>query len=741
MAFRFIHESSTGAFQTLFNRLIEDPEIIDLTDTPGALSVQSIPMDGVDESLTFKNIILVEGVGVSGASAENIAVDAFIKRNSSTAASRSTYYDQAIMRGSSGETSGFDGFYICSVVYTGSPSAHYVEFRVNHDQVFDYVLTGEKAITTTAWHHVMCMYASGEQKMYIMQDMSNTSLSSMVASSLTEVLTGTPLGERGINWGGVLDEVRLWIATGSASSVGRLSSVTAIGSAPEDLSPPLNDFKPSADTLAAWWRFETISAIQLFSGIAGSVIDSTAYNNSGTPSGFEGSDIISSETTIINGLSASGDLKNLLGGTLDHGGLCAVDPSDGTLLLEMGSENLIKDEFNTWTASGTGVIITNENYNIFYGASGVKVNTISADTGIYQTISNSALLFNGNHYTTSFRYRSVSGSTSARVTFTLGTSAVSVTATTYTDNWWPIITKNSLSAYSISASPSSVPNLVVWLDSSDFSTIQQDVTGGVSGWVSKGEIALTATQTDGTKRPKYIANGGVAMNSLPVLRHTITGGAVGAFMSLGNISSTLGAVYAYIVTAKTVDQGTVQWQRGLSTSDGVTGADSTSPNFAILPPLNSTAGGSFGNSISHTATVSTNLSTGNKKILNLGFGRNMYGTSQYFGGDISEIVIYNRALTTFEHQRVQKYLVDKYNGARLNKTTYGTSFTGDSLSCSADPLTCTGRVDIIQLNSSNNAGALFHIDGLQVVEGSHETSFIGPSRTRKSGQLFWPVLD
>jgi len=50
MAFKFIESSSTGFHQTLFNRTIEDPETIDLTsDTPGPLSYQSIPFDGIDD--------------------------------------------------------------------------------------------------------------------------------------------------------------------------------------------------------------------------------------------------------------------------------------------------------------------------------------------------------------------------------------------------------------------------------------------------------------------------------------------------------------------------------------------------------------------------------------------------------------------------------------------------------------------------------------------------------------------
>ena len=438
MAFKFIESSSTGFHQTIFNRTIEDPETIDLTsDTPGALSNQSIPFDGIDDSITFTNYVNVGAIGTSGASATNVAIDAWIKHDTSTGVSRATFFDMVLARDISANTSGYDGDYIVSAILTGGNQ--FIEFRISHDQVEEYVLTSSTQITTTAWHHIYCDFASGSQTMRIFIDRVLDS-----SSTLTEVVTGSPLGERGINFGGRLDEMRMWIATGSASSIGQIGAVSAIGSAPEDLNPPLNDFQPTADTLAAWWRFESVSAVQLFSAIAGSILDSSTNGITGTPSGFTGSDNVSSELTIIDGISASGDLKSLEGGSLDHGALVAIDPTDNTLILEIGSENLIDESFDAWTSSGTGVVITLDSNNIFYGSSGVKINTASNGQGAYQDISNSALLFNNNTYTMSLRYRSVSGSTSARFNFILGDNTATVTGITDTSTWKPIIVRNTL---------------------------------------------------------------------------------------------------------------------------------------------------------------------------------------------------------------------------------------------------------------------------------------------------------
>jgi len=435
MAFLLVKPTSSGDYQTLFNRLIEDPETIDLTsDTPTASSSRSIPFDGLDDTITLSSAFYIGSIGVSGASANNVSFDTWFKYTI-TGNNRTTFFQSTLIRSLSSTTTGFDGIYEGNIILTGGN--HYIEFRYDKDDSTSYVLTSSASVSTSAWHNVFCSYLSGEQRMQIYIDGTLDS-----NSSLTEVLTGTPIGARGISFGGRLDEMRLWIGSAAATAISKLASASSIGVAPENLN--INEMSPSSEYLVGWWRFETVSAFQLFSGIQNSILDSTVYGHHATPSGFQGSDVISSETTIIDGISASGDLKHLLGGTLDHGGLIVLDPNDDTIKLEWGAENLIDEEYNSWSSTGTGVTVTQENNNIFYGSSSIKVNTTSANTGVYQDISNSALLFSNNTYTCSFRYRSISGSTSARTTFTLGNSASSVTAVTNTSNWNPVVIRNTL---------------------------------------------------------------------------------------------------------------------------------------------------------------------------------------------------------------------------------------------------------------------------------------------------------
>ncbi len=433
--FNYLNPISSGSFQSILSRQIENPEVINLLDTPGVLSLKSIPFNGINNSITLDSIIITEDIGTSGTSAANLSFDCWIKPNIS-GNTHNTFFDVSIMRSSCATSSGFDGIYSAHILSAGTSSV--IEFRIDHD--LTYVLSGTSSIVTTAWNHVFCLYASGAKTMNIFL---NGAAYASGTIGTTSVLTASQLGERNIAFGGVIDEMRLWLATGSVSSINRLASLTSIGKAPEDLA--INDFTTSSNVLAGWWRLDSVSAFQLFSAISGSITDSTPNHLDGTPSGFQGSDIISSEQTIIMGLSASGDLLSLQGGSLDHGGFLAIDPSDDTIRFEMGSENLIQNSQNVWTPSGSpNPIIVQDNNNIFYGASGIRINAVSADTGVLQNISNSALLFTGNDYVCSLRYRSISGSTSGRIIFTLGSSAVTLTAVTDTGTWQPVVVKNTL---------------------------------------------------------------------------------------------------------------------------------------------------------------------------------------------------------------------------------------------------------------------------------------------------------
>ena len=212
-------------------------------------------------------------------------------------------------------------------------------------------------------------------------------------------------------------------------------------------------FAPSAEYLAAWWRFETVSAVDLFAGIADTIIDSTDYSHSASPRNFQGSVDFSEEQTIVAGKTVSGlnnstagqlNLADLRGGSYDHGGMTVIHDNQNAINLQSAVDNLVTCASNTWTASGAAGV-SRDDLNIFYGSSAVIVNTTKAGQGATHNIDYGHLLFDKNDYTMSLRLLLTSGSPTAQVTFTLGkfTNKVAVTAMMNRNTWTPVIIRNT----------------------------------------------------------------------------------------------------------------------------------------------------------------------------------------------------------------------------------------------------------------------------------------------------------
>ena len=128
--------------------------------------------------------------------------------------------------------------------------------------------------------------------------------------------------------------------------------------------------------LAAWWRFETLSAVDLFSSIADSVEDTTQYGHSATPINFLGSVDFSEEQTIVAGDTVSGitnaiegqtNFNDLIGGTYDHGGMCVIHDNQNEIRVEDGVENLVTCASNKWGRFGGHKCITRHFKYIFMG--------------------------------------------------------------------------------------------------------------------------------------------------------------------------------------------------------------------------------------------------------------------------------------------------------------------------------------------------------------------------------------
>ena len=527
MAFKYINAAISGEYQRILARLIEDPEALNLSDTPTSDlpnvsqtgenldevvtgSLKAIEMDGTDDFLKLPTAqglgteILLEEIGEQtvkhGATTNNIALESWVKLESSITGidKNSEFFELTIQRNSVSSTTGYDGNYMARTIYAvsgfnsdastpgfnASKSAHFIDFQFATGGSFAYSLSSTCNITLDEWHHIWCEYTvsgadqnprftptpRGWMRMYIdgklnrQQTLETLTNLSLGAEGLPFPATGSAVTygyDRAISFDGKLDEMRLWLNTGTTNSISTLANAGNIGIPPDEFLSPTGsaqvklDFAPSGEYLAAWWRFESISAVDLFASVADSIPDVTRYGHSATPQNFVGTLDFSEEQTIVAGQTVTGlnnsvsgqtDLDSLRGGTYDQGGMCVVQDNQNQIILEQGSDNLVTCASNKWTASG-GAAVNYDVLNIFFGSSAYTINTSAGDQGAVHTIDYSHLLFDKNEYTLSLRLLLTSGCTAARVNFTLGdkAKAVAVTGVMNRNVWVPIVVRNTAS--------------------------------------------------------------------------------------------------------------------------------------------------------------------------------------------------------------------------------------------------------------------------------------------------------
>jgi hypothetical protein len=492
MAFRFVSPAASGSIQYLLSRAIDDPQTIQLDDTPsdaqtglnadGNLtgSKQSIQFDGLDDHLLLPTSaglgteFLLEGIGNQtvkhGSTANNIMFETWVKLSNSNTGVTNQFFEATIQRNSVSSTTGFDGIYSSRLVYASSggggdanflTSGHFIDFQFASGGHMAWSLSSGKSIIPNTWVHIITSYTSGADGntslmgIYVdgVLDRSQTlnELTGLALGGETAALpaTGTPLGLRTIAFGGKLDEMRMWLNSGTPASINPLAAVSSLGLSPENMnSDVIAQFSPSAEYLAAWWRFETISAVEIFAALADSVEDSTNWGHSATPKNFVGSTDFSEDQSIVYGVSASGDLMSMAGGSIDHGGMIVFDNTDGTITLEEGIQNIVVEASNIWVVSGDANVSIDNN-QIWVGSSAYRVNTNAAGGGAKHTINYSSNhLFNNNTYTCGIRMLSTTGSTSARLVFTIGhhTNSAATTAVMDTATWKPFFLTKTVSA-------------------------------------------------------------------------------------------------------------------------------------------------------------------------------------------------------------------------------------------------------------------------------------------------------
>ena len=289
--FKITPAAASGLFQSIDSRLIPDPETLSLDDTPtrglpnlaqtaenldGHLtgSLRSIEFDGVDDFIVLPTTqglgteILLEGIGTNtvkhGATANNVAFDAWVKIDPSLTADsdNSEIFEITVQRNSASSTTGFDGTYAVRTIAAasafdsdastkqGTASAYFLNFMFATGDSFAYSVTSACNIPFDTWTHIWCEHTvTGENenpfftpspkhvfKIYINGDLSkyqtgddcmdnarDTDPFPTTAGSLTFSF------DRSISFDGKLDEMRMWLNSGTTTSIKGIGGLGNIG--------------------------------------------------------------------------------------------------------------------------------------------------------------------------------------------------------------------------------------------------------------------------------------------------------------------------------------------------------------------------------------------------------------------------------------------------------------------------------------------------------------------------------
>jgi len=220
--------------------------------------------------------------------------------------------------------------------------------------------------------------------------------------------------------------------------------------------------------------------------------------------------------------------------------------------------------------------------------------------------------------------------------------------------------------------PKSIPNLALWLDAADSSTITTST--GVSVWADKSGNGRNATQSTGGKQPNYSNQ----INGKNVVRFLGTDDTmqIAANAAFNATSQTI------IIAARqnTTGNHALFYKADANTANGVLMRYRTGTTFWLYQKDDNSAETIFSNSATTSNTnvfsvvlepsaqvgwingTAANTATASRTYDNnsgpwLGSRRDV---GEYLIGDIGEILFYSRALSTSERQSVERYLGRKW---------------------------------------------------------------------------------
>ena len=203
-------------------------------------------------------------------------------------------------------------------------------------------------------------------------------------------------------------------------------------------------------------------------------------------------------------------------------------------------------------------------------------------------------------------------------------------------SWGPVKTfkpaNTSINKYSI-------PGLALWLDAIDLNgdgNVDNLSNGtAVATWTDKSLENQTVSQSASNNQP-VIASG--SFGSKPGVRFDGNGD----ILNVSSIRTTAGGYTVYALTRRAVDSGDANAHLISESS------------WALIP---STTNSAF------TAKVAKKSAASGSTLTNIKLGKSASSSSNDFGGDLAELLLFTRQLTTQEEHQVEGYLAHKWGAA------------------------------------------------------------------------------
>ena len=185
----------------------------------------------------------------------------------------------------------------------------------------------------------------------------------------------------------------------------------------------------------------------------------------------------------------------------------------------------------------------------------------------------------------------------------------------------------------------SIPDLALWLDATDLdgNDAADSAANGsaLPSWTDKSVTPKTVNQTSSTEQPVVISN---AIGGKSVVRFDGNGDV----LNVSSIRTEAGAYSIYAITQR------------ISESGDTSAHLASEPTWALIP---SATADSF------SAQVAKNSASSGASLTNIKLGKSGSSTTNDFGGDLAELLIFSRQLNSTEEQKVEGYLAHKWGVA------------------------------------------------------------------------------